>query len=325
MVFRASTDDVDFADRADYWQYICRELLGSVEPENFRAGEFASSVEAVQVGPIRFVSFAGTGQTFRSTQSSLRTHHSDDYVIALESEAKSFHDHCGRQRLGFGGIHVADLAKSYTVDYPQGLDVLGVIIPRKMMDNAFGAMRLVTGMCMEQGQATSSVLSNFLRDLGRNGKKLDASTAERMASIAVEMIAAGLSEKAQDFDAVKLSGAATLCRVQAFVSDHIGAAGLTMAEVARAVGVSVRRLHQISAEEGVSLVDWMWDRRLQRAHAMLAQPATGRQSIQAIAWGCGFADQAHFSRRFKDRFGLSPTELRSEHIGPPSHRNAPAG
>jgi AraC family transcriptional activator of tynA and feaB len=29
-----------------------------------------------------------------------------------------------------------------------------------------------------------------------------------------------------------------------------------------------------------------------------------------LAYGCGFTSQAHFSRRFKDRHGLTPREYR---------------
>ena len=42
----------------------------------------------------------------------------------------------------------------------------------------------------------------------------------------------------------------------------------------------------------------------------LTDPACAHLSIGMLAYGTGFASQAHFARRFKERHGLTPTEFR---------------
>lgn len=49
--------------------------------------------------------------------------------------------------------------------------------------------------------------------------------------------------------------------------------------------------------------------RVERAARELA---TTRRALSAIAFGCGFADQAHFSRVFKTNTGWTPARYRSE-------------
>ena len=47
-------------------------------------------------------------------------------------------------------------------------------------------------------------------------------------------------------------------------------------------------------------------RRLLHACALIEQSA--RLNVGALSWRCGFADQSSFSKLFRKRFGLSPTE-----------------
>jgi len=46
-----------------------------------------------------------------------------------------------------------------------------------------------------------------------------------------------------------------------------------------------------------------------------AYTAIDRQ-IHEIAFDCGFASESHFSRRFRDAYGVTPTTWRREAIGP---------
>lgn len=46
--------------------------------------------------------------------------------------------------------------------------------------------------------------------------------------------------------------------------------------------------------------------RLQRARALIEQ--SSRLNVGALSWRCGFADPSGFSKLFRARFGLAPTE-----------------
>ncbi|MVT78859.1 helix-turn-helix domain-containing protein, partial [Bradyrhizobium cajani] len=63
-------------------------------------------------------------------------------------------------------------------------------------------------------------------------------------------------------------------------------------------------------EHGQHISDWIWQRRLETAAKRLADPGCRHLSLGTLAYGCGFASQAHFSRRFKDKYGMAPSEFR---------------
>ncbi|PWN07198.1 helix-turn-helix domain-containing protein [Rhodohalobacter mucosus] len=49
---------------------------------------------------------------------------------------------------------------------------------------------------------------------------------------------------------------------------------------------------------------WLTERRLQRAESMLK---SGNKSVGDIAFDCGFKNTSHFSRVFREQYGLSPS------------------
>lgn len=80
--------------------------------------------------------------------------------------------------------------------------------------------------------------------------------------------------------------------------------------LARCCGISKRYLHMLFANMGTTFGKELLNMRLEQAKAMLDNPRHGRRSIAEISFDCGFAEQSHFARRFRHRYGVSPTSHR---------------
>ncbi len=86
---------------------------------------------------------------------------------------------------------------------------------------------------------------------------------------------------------------------------------VSLTEVADAVGLS--RAHLIRAfkrEFGMPPHGWLTDRRIRAARTLLEKGAP----IADTAFDCGFADQAHLTRQFKARTGVTPAVYRNAHL-----------
>jgi AraC-like DNA-binding protein len=86
-------------------------------------------------------------------------------------------------------------------------------------------------------------------------------------------------------------------------------------DVARQAGMSrshfIRLFHQ---ETGLTPRRFIEDRRIGEAAHLLR---TRNLSAAEVAFACGFADPARFSRVFKARTGQTPSDLRRLHRNPP--------
>ncbi|HTZ22607.1 MAG TPA: helix-turn-helix domain-containing protein, partial [Streptosporangiaceae bacterium] len=103
--------------------------------------------------------------------------------------------------------------------------------------------------------------------------------------------------------------------VQAFIHRHLGDPGLSPAMIAAAHHMSVRSLHQLFHDEGLTVASWIRGRRLECCRRDLSDPALASRPVAAIAARWGFSSPGDFSRTFRAVHGLPPAEYRmSAHI-----------
>lgn len=96
-------------------------------------------------------------------------------------------------------------------------------------------------------------------------------------------------------------------KAAAFVLEHL-ADSISLEETAQAVNVSSFYLSKLFKEEkNVNYVTYVTDARMEKARTLLKDPL---MSIKEISAQVGFNDQNYFSRTFKNKFGMSPTEFR---------------
>lgn len=93
-----------------------------------------------------------------------------------------------------------------------------------------------------------------------------------------------------------------------FVEEHL-AQDVSLDDLANLAGLSAFHFSRAFKQStGLTPHKFVVERRLERGRRALVDT---QDPIAAIAQACGFADQAHFARTFKQRFGVSPTEMRS--------------
>jgi AraC-like DNA-binding protein len=99
-------------------------------------------------------------------------------------------------------------------------------------------------------------------------------------------------------------------RVHAFIESHLGEPELTPAAVAAAHHISLRYLHKLFEPEPHGVAGLIRQRRLERCRHDLLDPAQADRPVAGIAAHWGFSSAAHFSRVFREAYGLPPAEFR---------------
>lgn len=190
-----------------------------------------------------------------------------------------------------------------------------IILPRDVM------ARLVSGADALHGVRMGGTMAQLLADhtwsLIRAAPTLPARQAPLFARATQQMIAACLGATREGLAGARPQIEATLMvRARRHIDANLMAPGLSAAGLAAALGLSRSALYQLFAPfNGVAR--HIQGRRLERIHALLADPAEQRP-IAEIAHDHGMTSEAHFSRAFRKRFGYAPREIRGIGLAVPA-------
>ena len=103
-------------------------------------------------------------------------------------------------------------------------------------------------------------------------------------------------------------------RVKACIEAQLDDPELSVERIAHACNISVRGLHRLFAEDPAgSVSSYLWQRRLIRCADAFRDLSQVHRSITDVCFSYGFSSTSHFSRLFKDRFGVPPVRYR---VGP---------
>lgn len=138
------------------------------------------------------------------------------------------------------------------------------------------------------------------------------SIAPLVASHLLDLAALALGAGAQAKEKALAGGvrAARLLALKRHIVRNLHRSTLSARTAARALGISERYVRSLLADEETSFSDYVADRRLEAIRHRLLQAGQAERPIADLAAELGFVEPSTFYRRFKARFGLSPSELR---------------
>ncbi len=99
-------------------------------------------------------------------------------------------------------------------------------------------------------------------------------------------------------------------RITAYILENLTDPEMTPQSVAAAHDISASYLHKLFHSTGTSVNRLIIERRLSMCMERLKNPALDGLTITEIAFQSGFSNAAHFSSRFRKRYGISPREAR---------------
>jgi AraC-like DNA-binding protein len=115
-----------------------------------------------------------------------------------------------------------------------------------------------------------------------------------------------------------LARRAMLQRIKHFARSRLADPELKPEMLAQQHHISLRYLQKLFQEHGQSPASWIRDERLHRCCTELRDPRLAHLTIAMIGERSGLYGASHFSRLFRERYGLSPRTYRRDHQPLPS-------
>ncbi|EJL26048.1 DNA-binding domain-containing protein, AraC-type [Caulobacter sp. AP07] len=187
--------------------------------------------------------------------------------------------------------------------------------PRVALDH-----RLIAPVSLRIGRlqgatGVAHILSGLLRATADGLEDLTVDQLRPVELALTEFLAICLVEGGAETDVLGVGGGsgaptAHLQRLCQTIETLLPDPDLSLRRVADEEGVSPRYVQKLFASADETFSHYLRTRRLERCRTDLASPQHARLSISEICFRWGFNGSAHFSRAFRDQYGMSPREFR---------------
>jgi AraC-like DNA-binding protein len=208
-----------------------------------------------------------------------------------------------------------DSTREFERDFPESYRCLIVRFPHAMMQLPSHTLSNVTATRFGAGEGVGVVVSPFLAETANNLSELTGWAGVRVAHALIDLVSSALAEKLTDEQIAAANPRAhAFVRICDYIMQNLGDPTLSPDVISHANFISTRQLHKIFHAERVTVSQFIRDRRLEECRRQLGDPADAHLSVGQIAAQWGIYDGAHFSRIFRNAYGISPRDYRRSQL-----------
>ncbi|MET0529499.1 MAG: AraC family transcriptional regulator, partial [Microvirga sp.] len=288
-----STADEKPKNRFRRWRETIFERIVPVELTPLGDGVFKGVMEAADVGPLLITRVTQSAVNTAATSDTIRRHGKHDTLnVAITLSGEVFSAQDDRTSIQRAGDMVVLDRRPTTMASDADTRTLFIEVPRECLERVLGSTRRYTALTIGAEQPGTSLVTTFFHELVRTHEHLTPNMATRMAYIGIDLIVASIAERLAHEVPKNLQGTLIVQRAAAYIEANLGDADLDPAQLAAAVGVSLRYLQELFHEHERNIADWIWRRRLEVAAQRLADPGFAHLDIGPLAYGCGFKSQS---------------------------------
>jgi AraC-like DNA-binding protein len=238
-------------------------------------------------------------------------------AVLLEGEA-TLESEGAEQHLNVGDIAYGPTGRSATLILDTRCRIMFLQAPRVALDHRILAIRNLRVGRLRGSLGVARIFSGLLRS---TAEALPGMTIDHLRPVELavtEFLAASLAEVTQAAAAGAPGYSPHLHRICQSIETLLADPDLSLRRLADKNGVSPRYIQKLFAAADETFGHYLRSRRLERCRMDLASPVCAKLSISEICFRWGFNESAHFSRAFRNEYGLSPREYRRTGVRPDS-------
>jgi AraC family transcriptional activator of tynA and feaB len=307
-----STSDVHPRDRFDYWHEVACQTLVKHDSKPECRSTFQASLKTGLLADVGLVMFDNSPMNVVRTKHQITRATTDALFVCRQFSGVLALEQNGNEAvLEAGDFTLLDPLLPYSGKFSIGSHLLVATIPRRALEARLGPIQKIVGRLIKPSGAESDLTSSFLAMLpayiGRIGPAVEEIVRNQFLDLlAISMIKVTGANRSKVSSAHSLALLTLRAAIEARLTDPT----LDPNTVASAAGFSVRYANAVLAREGTSIMRLAQARRLMHCRKALEDPFQEHRTLSQIAFGWGFTDMTHFSRRFKAAYGVLPSEYR---------------
>lgn len=313
-----STDVVAPKDRVALWTDLICDVYVQLDCDPLIAADgFRGDIRRDRLATLDLSQVTSRPQDVHRTARQIAKATEDYFLVSIQTQGAGKVRQDGREAvLQPGDFALYDSTRPYQLLFDEDFQQFVVMLPGAALRTRLKGTEHLTASAVSGRRGAGHLMIGMLETLWRDIDTLEPASADAVADSVLNILVAGL----QTLSAARppeVSNLTALHRdqIRAFVLQHLRNPRLSVSMIAAALKLSPSTVHRAFHAEPCSASHWIWTQRLAAIKRDLADPALRLRSVSDIAFSWGFNDAAHFSRAFKERFGISPKEFRHSLAG----------
>jgi AraC-like DNA-binding protein len=295
----------------DHWKHLVAESFVPLTARTTDVDGFRGQLRARVLDRMSIVEVTATSHEVRRTPALIAQAHERYFKLNLQLEGTGLLIQDNREAvLRPGDLAIYDTNRPYTLTFAEQARMMVVMFPCDALSLPSDFVGQLAAVRMAGSTGLSGIVGQFIRQLSENLDVLDGPSGSRLAANALDLVSTMLHAE-MDMTPDRMKPQALLAvSVREYIEANLADPLLSPASIAAAHFISTRHLHNVFHESGTTVASWIRSQRLEGARRDLRDPLHAAQPVGAVAARWGFLDAAHFSRTFRDAFGVSPSDWR---------------
>lgn len=308
MPISVSTDPIRPTERQAFWtEAICRSFA-NIETRPIGSAVVSGRFEFVEIGDAKLVRFDSSPQCYTRDARLVSRAGSDEFMFDFQRRGRSAMAQAGNEGTidpGFGVLYDARRPFEDRLFGPeQRAEVLIATVPAASLLRAVPEAERLCARPVPLSGTVARMIASFVHA----AISAPGAPATRAGPDIVAYLAALL--RLTVGDSHQLGRGDLFHLIDRNLRTNLGNIRSAPA-LAAEFDISERTFHRVFADRETTFERHVLHLRVELFKDLLRQPSLADVSIAGLAHQCGFADAAHATRTFKDRFGATPRDFRT--------------
>ncbi|HGU6747898.1 MULTISPECIES: helix-turn-helix domain-containing protein [Enterobacteriaceae] len=302
-------------DSFDYWhQVTCRNFSVT----NCRAipdQDFSGQVTSQQIGGLAFSdisSHIGGGHNLvikREPVHIRRDGRQEVFLWLCHGGSIGFAQQGLNTMVRSGDLFIMDQTQPFTLSFSAYSSATLLIADRHVFSLRGFNVDCLAGKKIEADQRWARLLANIQGDVRLGAASTPPEQHATLEAMMLDVCSSVLQLAFKNTSPLhdERRRVSKLDQIKAYLRRNLGDADIDNEKIAESASISVRTLLRLFAEDGTTPMRWLIQERLLASRQAIE--ARHFERVTDVAYAFGFVSLSHFSRSFKDAFGVSPNAL----------------
>lgn len=296
------TAKVSWRDRVALWTDALNTVCGPLETEPL-GGALDANLTFGAIGRLQIGHITVSCHRIGLTPELARTDRHPVAKVIVQTVGDAVYEQCGeRVTLSPGDGLVYDVSQPHTITCTETTEHFVVIVPHDLLVGRGVRLDRLSAQRFSARAGIGRLAADLIHSTYGELATIAAASEDGLAASLLSLMFLPLpQETAHSSEALRY-------RIESYIRDRIRDPELSIDQIASALRCSKRYLHMAFAACDRSITEHIWTTRLDGCRSDLERRPDVTISEIAFAWG--FSSSAHFSRTFRNRFGVTPSEFR---------------